>query len=417
MRIFAASLATLMAASSSVIAFNAPFGVSQKHRNVARVGFSLTASPSPSSSNNMTPSSLHCSAVAESFTQGLTDDYEKARAFVLDKLEASKQVPPAMWNDLVHFTNEYAMACQESQTSPEIFTSYIFKVVQRTMEFGFPSSPNFFQFESVHRAVRGPDIDFYRWGCDFFEPIVDMKNSVISGEEYLKEAFEYVEKGENVVFLANHQSEVDPQLISILFESIGMEEQALKMTYVAGHKVTTDALAIPFSMGQNLLCIHSKKHINADPETKDEKSRQNLKTMGAMTQMMKQGGACLWVAPSGGRDRRDVDTCEVPVAPFDQKTVDMFRLIGRKSKVPTHFYPMALVSYALCPPPDTLEAGVGEQRNLRFSPIGVSVGPEVQNVGGVESRHLFTEHAFEAVEENYINLLGAIQDKIESNED
>jgi glycerol-3-phosphate O-acyltransferase len=78
--------------------------------------------------------------------------------------------------------------------------------------------------------------------------------------------------------------------------------------------VTTDALAIPFSMGRNLICIHSKKHIDADAGKKGEKQRQNLQSMSAMLELMKAGGLGIWVAPSGGRDRRDVETGEVPVA-------------------------------------------------------------------------------------------------------
>lgn len=35
----------------------------------------------------------------------------------------------------------------------------------------------------------------------------------------------------------------------------------LKVTYVAGDRVITDLLAKPFSMGKNLLCVNSKKHM------------------------------------------------------------------------------------------------------------------------------------------------------------
>ena len=38
--------------------------------------------------------------------------------------------------------------------------------------------------------------------------------------------------------------------------------------FVAGDRVTTDLLAQPFSMGRNLLCIFSKKHIENPPEQK-----------------------------------------------------------------------------------------------------------------------------------------------------
>jgi len=210
---------------------------------------------------------------------------------------------------------------------------------------------------------------------------------------------------------ANHQSEADPQVLSILLEEIGMPEEASKVVYVAGHKVTTDALAIPFSMGRNLLCIHSKKHIDAEPELKESKQKQNLASMSAMLGMMREGGCALWVAPSGGRDRRNVETGEVPIAGFDQKTIDMFRLMGNKSKVKTHFFPLAMASYELCPPPDFVEVGVGERRNVRYSPIGIACGNEVPNVGGVDSRHLFTDHAFEECQEDYEKLLKAIAEK------
>ena len=33
------------------------------------------------------------------------------------------------------------------------------------------------------------------------------------------------------------------------------------MIMVAGDRVTTDVVAVPFSKGRNLLCIFSKKHI------------------------------------------------------------------------------------------------------------------------------------------------------------
>lgn len=259
------------------------------------------------------------------------------------------------------------------------------------------------------KELFGDDIntDFYAAGCNFFRPAIDLEKSVVLGKDNLDKAKAQLDAGENVVFLANHQSEADPQVVSCLFDKVSEEigDLAAHVTYVAGHKVTTDPLAIPFSMGRNLLCIHSKKHIDADPETKPAKSRQNMQAMSAMLAGLKEGGMAIWVAPSGGRDRRDVSNGKIPIAPFDQKTVDMFRLMGNKSKTPTHFYPMSMVSYDLCPPPDYVEEGVGEQRNVRFTPIGIAVMDEVPNEGGAEKRHLFTERAEEECIYGYYQLL------------
>merc|ERR1712151_180695 len=114
-----------------------------------------------------------------------------------------------------------------------------------------------------------------------------------------------------------------------------------------------------------------------------------------MLERLKRGGTILWVAPSGGRDRRDLESGKTPIAPFDSKTIDMFRLMGNKSKKPTHYYPFSMVSYEVCPPPDFVDPGVGELRNFRFTPVGIKVGDEVVSEGGLENRHAFNDHVFE----------------------
>jgi len=271
-----------------------------------------------------------------------------------------------------------------------------------------------FLFSTSHKALRGIDpeaedgneVDYYKFGVDFFKPCMDVEKSPVLGGDNLDKAMEQLENGENVIFLANHQSEADPQVVSVAFEKMGHAVPAAEMVYVAGHKVTTDPLAVPFSMGRNLICIHSKKHINADPDTKSTKMRQNIGAMGDMLKMLASPkGTALWVAPSGGRDRRDVESGDIPIADFDQKTIDMFRLMGNKSKKPTHFYSMSMRTYELCPPPDNVETGVGEQRNVRYGPVGVSISEELVLEGGLESREAFRQLAFDKAEEGYNALL------------
>eukprot|EP00566_Odontella_aurita_P036581 CAMPEP_0113525572 /NCGR_PEP_ID=MMETSP0015_2-20120614/240_1 /TAXON_ID=2838 /ORGANISM="Odontella" /LENGTH=437 /DNA_ID=CAMNT_0000423761 /DNA_START=329 /DNA_END=1642 /DNA_ORIENTATION=- /assembly_acc=CAM_ASM_000160 len=327
---------------------------------------------------------------------------------------------PSMAHMLEHFTTEYFTAMQHSyeagntEYTPQESAARFSKALELGMKYGM--GPDRYTFGVKHTALRGrdPDLedgntyDYYKFGCDFFRGAMDVDNSVVLGADNLKKAFAQVEAGENVVFFANHQSEADPQVFSCLLEKAGYGEEGAEVAYVAGHKVTTDTLAIPFSMGRNLLCIHSKKHIDADPEMKGVKQKQNMLAMSAMLGMMRKGGASLWVAPSGGRDRRNVDTGEIPIANFDQKVIDMFRLMGNKSKVPTHYYPLAMVSYDLCPPPDFVEAGVGEDRNVRFCPVGIACGDELENVGGVETRHKFTELAQEKTDEGYHAILAQL---------
>lgn len=338
------------------------------------------------------------------------DAKEQTNAMINSTLENSPLQEP-----LKYFINEYFTACDKAAKSgadgvtAQSTAKNMQRVLQYGMQFGLKDK---YTFGTTHTALRGnPEtedgntIDFYKAGCDFFRPAIDLKNSVVLGVDHLKQAREQLQNGENVIMFANHQSEADPQVMSCTLELVDFTEEAEKIVYVAGHKVTTDTLAIPFSMGRNLICIHSKKHIDADPDTKPLKSKQNLMAMSGMLNMLKKGGTIIWVAPSGGRDRRDLETGKVPIAPFDQKTIDMFRLMGNKSKVKTHFYSTSMVSYDLCPPPDFIEAGVGEQRNVRFVPVGINISEELENFGGVEGRHLFTENAQKVCQQGYDELL------------
>lgn len=369
------------------------------------------ASSSSSTSNAVSSSTSNESSVMSPEFQGA---YEQVKTALISAIET-----PSMEAPLVHFTKEYFSACSDAHKdgngdiTAEITAKNMMIAMQYAMQFGLKDK---FTFGVTHKALRGQDtdeeggnaIDFYKFGCDFFRPAIDYERSVVLGQDALAKATEQVKKGENVVFFANHQSEADPQVMSILLEKAGFGKEAEELIYVAGHKVTTDVLAIPFSMGRNLICIHSKKHIDADPDTKRIKQKQNLLAMGGMLKMKKKGGACIWVAPSGGRDRRDLETGKVPIAAFDQKTVDMFRLMGNKSKVPTHYYSVSMVTYDLCPPPDFVEAGTGEQRNVRYVPCAIKISEELDNVGGVETRHLFTEQAFERAQTGYAECLEAL---------
>ena len=92
--------------------------------------------------------------------------------------------------------------------------------------------------------------------------------------------------------------------------------------------------------------------------------------------MFKDGGKIIWVAPSGGRDRKDANG-EYEVAPFDSKSIEMFRLMADKAGRTTHFYPLSMLTYNVCPPPEQVGGAVGEQRTVKFSPAALHFGEEV----------------------------------------
>ena len=237
-----------------------------------------------------------------------------------------------------------------------------------------------FVFAPYHEAwteENGAPIDHLKMDTAFMEPMLDPADSVLLGSERVKDIEALLAKGDNVVLLSNHQTEADPSCWSFALHE-NHERLERDMIMVAGDRVTTDVVAVPFSKARNLLCIYSKRHIDNPPEEKPKKMRHNAKTMTAMLRLFKGGGKCIWVAPSGGRDRPNSDGVYTP-AQFDPKSVEMFRLMSAKAAdKTTHFYPVAMMTHRLFPPPKTLTPGaLGEPRRAIRGSVNIAIGEPI----------------------------------------
>lgn len=230
-----------------------------------------------------------------------------------------------------------------------------------------------FIFEPYHQKVREP-FDYYKFSLDFIRPLIELEGSKLKGSDILEKIDLQLRRGENVVLLANHQTETDPQAIAVLLEQ-KYSHIGEKIICVAGERVVTDPLAIPFSMGCDLLCIYSKRYIDHPPELKSQKQLHNKNTMKLMSRLLQEGGKIMWVAPSGGRDRK-APSGKVEIAPFDPSSIEMFYLMARLAKTPTHFYPLTLDTYDLLPPPETIQKELGEMRKAKRSSIQMVFSPE-----------------------------------------
>ena len=73
---------------------------------------------------------------------------------------------------------------------------------------------NPFTFEPYHKKVRYP-IDYYQFSLDFVRPFVDQAHSAVHGKDVLAQISKQLKNKENCVLLANHQTEADPQIISL----------------------------------------------------------------------------------------------------------------------------------------------------------------------------------------------------------
>ncbi len=272
-------------------------------------------------------------------------------------------LPPHYREILATFFECYKKATGDGEANLRLFV----KLLER--QFKEP-----FSFEPYHQKVRAP-IDYYRFGLDFMRPLIDLPRSHVYGTEILDRIDQQLKRKENVVLLANHQTETDPQAIAILLEKTTHPHIGEKIIYVAGERVVTDPLAIPFSMGCDLLCIYSKRYIDHPPELKAQKQLHNKNMMELMSRLLQEGGKIIYVAPSGGRDRRGADG-KIEIAPFDPQSIEMFYLMARRAKTVTHFYPLTLATYDLLPPPEAVQKELGEVRVTQRCPIQIAFAPE-----------------------------------------
>lgn len=267
-----------------------------------------------------------------------------------------------------------------------------------------------FLFPPYHRGVRTP-FDYFRFGQQFIHPLILFKESKVEGLDVVDKMLQQIARGENVVLFGNHQTEPDPQVISLLLDRTH-PKIAEEIIFVAGHRVTTDPLAVPFSMGCNLLCIYSKKHVEHPPEEKEQKLLHNQRVMQKMKELFSEGGKCIYVAPSGGRDRRN-EQGQIVVAPFDAQSIELFRLIAKQSKRPTHFYPLALATHHLLPPPNTIEKELGERREAQCTPVHLMFGEEIDMeaipvdaaMDKKGQRDARARYIWEIVQRNYAHLI------------
>lgn len=292
---------------------------------------------------------------------------------------AQKLLPEKYYKLLKQFYVGYKSALQahhmDISTYEPIF-DFLLKRVEEQIQAPFSFAP-------YHQQILSP-LNYYQFGLDFMRPLIDQEGSSVRGDEYLKEITQKIDRKENIIFLANHQIEADPQVISILLED-HYPKLAQELIFVAGERVVTDPLAIPFSMGRNLLCIYSKRYIDHPPHLKANKQMHNKKTMELMSQLLCEGGHAIYVAPSGGRDRKDASG-NLEVAPFDAQSIEMFYLMTQKASRPTSFYPMSLFTYDLLPPPEGIQIELGEERKTKRGCAHLAIGPQIpmENIPGLE---------------------------------
>ena len=184
----------------------------------------------------------------------------------MNRLFKGHALPEKYRKNIISFYKQVKQALAAANRPAELFEKNFLQFLKLIAE----QIRQPFTFQPYHTKVREP-FDYFRFTLDFMRPLIDLEHSKVHGLEIADEITNLLKRGENASLLANHQTEPDPQAIAILLEKTH-PELSLGIIYVAGERVVTDPLAIPFSMGCDLLCIYSKRYIDPPPELKAKKT-------------------------------------------------------------------------------------------------------------------------------------------------
>ncbi|PWA43531.1 Glycerol-3-phosphate O-acyltransferase, alpha helical bundle, N-terminal [Artemisia annua] len=270
-----------------------------------------------------------------------------------------------------------------------------------------------FEFSPYHEAIREP-FNYSLFVQNYIRPLINFRESYVGNIYLFYEMEEQLKQGENVILISNHQTEADPAIIALLLETTSpyISENAIN---VAGDRVLTDPLCKPFSMGRNLLCVYSKKHMNDVSELAEMKRMANTRTLKEMALLLRSGSKLIWIAASGGRDRPDPITNQWFPAPFDASSVDNMRRLVEHAGVPGHIYPLALLCYDIMPPPPQVEKEIGERRVISYHGAGLSVAPKIDynevtasSEGPKEAKEAYSQALYDSICQQYNVLKTAV---------
>src|SRR5262249_27156338 len=152
--------------------------------------------------------------------------------FFLQHLEAASKaakIPSKLTQILAKFYASYKEAVTKKGHTIEEYEPILMEFL--TLVLKQLETP--YSFEPYHERIREP-IDYYRFGVDLLRPLVIFESSKCQGIETLNKMIAQLKLGDNIIFFANHQTEPDPQAISLLLEN-NHPKFAEEMIFVAGH--------------------------------------------------------------------------------------------------------------------------------------------------------------------------------------
>ena len=185
------------------------------------------------------PSSRKDQATAEAATEarpsGLTPfaavRSEEEFFGALQKGVDSGKLPKELYPAFQDFYNNYKQTVLNSDApdaSPELVARVMGSIADRT----FNQFLDPYTFPSYHTRLLDP-YDYYKFGQTYVRTLINFSKSVVGHLDRFQKVQEQLDAGDNVVLLANHQTEADPGVWALLLEKV-LPRLATEIVYVAG---------------------------------------------------------------------------------------------------------------------------------------------------------------------------------------
>ena len=206
---------------------------------------------------------IHTKATAEAATEarpsGLTPfaavRSEEEFFGALQKGVDSGKLPKPLYAAFEDFYNNYkqtVLGSDAPDASPELVARVMGSIADRT----FNQFLDPYTFPSYHTRLLEP-YDYYKFGQNYVRTLINFNKSVVGHLERFEKIQEQLDAGDNVVLLANHQTEADPGVWALLLEK-KLPHLATEIIYVAGD--ADSEICVTITPQNLLLNLHFQHH-------------------------------------------------------------------------------------------------------------------------------------------------------------
>lgn len=143
----------------------------------------------------------------------------------------SGKLPKQLYAAFEDFYNNYkhtVLTSDAPDASPELVARIMGSIADRT----FNQFLDPYTFPSYHTRLLEP-YDYYKFGQNYVRTLINFNKSVVGHIERFEKLQQQLDAGDNVILLANHQTEADPGVWALLLEK-HLPHLATEIIYVAG---------------------------------------------------------------------------------------------------------------------------------------------------------------------------------------